>query len=122
MSVMAKRLYVQDPLGREVGLGPGGMVLDGNSAHLPKKGHSSPPHFSVHVYCGQTAGWIRMPLGMEVGLGPVDIVRWEPTHRPYGAQQPLPLSGPRLLYSQTAVWSRMPLGIRMQASAETTLC
>ena len=26
------------------------------------------------VYCGQTAGWIRIPLGMEVGLGPDDIV------------------------------------------------
>ena len=22
------------------------------------------------VYCGQTAGWIKMPLGSEVGLGP----------------------------------------------------
>jgi len=26
------------------------------------------------VYCGQTAGWIKMPLGMEVGLGQGDIV------------------------------------------------
>jgi len=26
------------------------------------------------VYCGQTAGWIRIPLGTEVGLGPGDIV------------------------------------------------
>ena len=25
------------------------------------------------VYCGQTAGWIRIPLGTEVGLGPDDI-------------------------------------------------
>jgi len=28
----------------------------------------------VLVYCGQTAGWIKMPLGMEVGLGPSHIV------------------------------------------------
>ena len=28
------------------------------------------PHFSAHVYCGQTAGWIKMPLGMEVGEDP----------------------------------------------------
>ena len=27
-----------------------------------------------HVYCGQTAVWIKMALGMEVGLGPVHIV------------------------------------------------
>ena len=26
------------------------------------------------VYCGQTAGWIKMPLGSEVGLGPGHIV------------------------------------------------
>jgi len=32
------------------------------------------PQFSAHVYCGQTAGWIKMTLDMEVGLGPVHIV------------------------------------------------
>ena len=26
------------------------------------------------VYCGQTAGWIKVPLGTEVGFGPGDIV------------------------------------------------
>jgi len=30
--------------------------------------------FSAHVYCGQTAGWMKMALGMEVGLGAVHIV------------------------------------------------
>jgi len=59
------------PLGMEVGLGSGHIVLDGDPAP-PNKGHS--PHFSVHVYCGQTAGWIKMPLGMKVGLGPGHIV------------------------------------------------
>jgi len=24
----------------------------------------------AHVYCGQTAAWIKMQLGMKVGLGP----------------------------------------------------
>jgi len=38
----------------------------------PKIGHS--PQFSAHVYCGQTAGRIKMPLGTEVGLGPGHIV------------------------------------------------
>jgi len=42
---------------------------------LPRKETSAAaPHFSAHVYCGQTAGWIKMPLGMEVGLGPGYIV------------------------------------------------
>jgi len=39
---------------------------------LPK-GISS-PQFSAHVYCGQTAGWIKMPLGREVDFGPCHIV------------------------------------------------
>jgi len=30
---------------------------------LPKRGQS--PQFLAHVYCSQTAGWIKMPLGME---------------------------------------------------------
>jgi len=36
--------------------------------------HSSLPHFLAHVYCGQTAGWIKIPFGMEVRLGPDHIV------------------------------------------------
>jgi len=33
------------------------------------------PDLSVTlVYCGQTAGWIKMKLGVEVDLGPDHIV------------------------------------------------
>jgi len=60
------------PLGTEVGLGPGDIVRWGHSSP-PKKGHS-PPNFSVYIYCGQTAGWIKMPLSTKVGLGPGHIV------------------------------------------------
>jgi len=56
----------------EVGLSPGDILLDGDPT--PQKGGHSSPHFSARVYCGQTAGWIRIPLGTEVGLGPGDIV------------------------------------------------
>jgi len=43
-------------LGKEVGLSPGDIVLDGDPARpLPKTG-AQQPYFSVHVYCGQTAG------------------------------------------------------------------
>ena len=55
------------PLGMEVDLGPGNFVLDDVPAPLPKKG--TEPPFSADVYCGQTAGWIKMALGTEVGLG-----------------------------------------------------
>jgi len=44
------------PLGRDVGLGPSDIVLDGDPVPLPKR---------LHVYCGQTAGWNKTPLGME---------------------------------------------------------
>jgi len=33
----------------------------------PKRGTA--PQFSVDVYCGQTAGWMKTPLGTEVDLG-----------------------------------------------------
>jgi len=32
------------------------------------------PIISTHVYCGQTAAWIKMPLAADVGLGLCDIV------------------------------------------------
>jgi len=41
------------------------------------QGTAAPPHFLVHVYCRQTAGWINMPFGMdcmEVRVGPDHIV------------------------------------------------
>ena len=59
------------PLGMKVGLGPGHTVLDGDPA-LPQKGDrvAPLPHISAHVYCVETAGWIKMPFGTEVGLGP----------------------------------------------------
>jgi len=60
------------PLGTEVNLGPGDVVLDGVAAHS-KRG-TAPLQFSVHVYCGQTAGWMKRPLGTEVDLGPAHIV------------------------------------------------
>ena len=41
----------------------------GTQLPLPKKEAEPPPQFSAHVYCGQTAGWIKIALGMEVGLG-----------------------------------------------------
>jgi len=55
------------PLGVDVSFGPGDIVLGGDTAP-PKKGHSTPPHFSAHVYCGQTVGWIKMPVATTVDL------------------------------------------------------
>ena len=43
-----------------------------------KRGGHSSPHFSAHVYCGQTAGWIKMPLGTEEGLGQATLYTTNP--------------------------------------------
>jgi len=64
------------PLGTEVGLGQGDIVLDGDPAPPPRKtGAQQPlPLLGPCHYCGQTVGWITMPLGREVGLGPGQTV------------------------------------------------
>jgi len=48
--------WIKMPLDTEVGLGPGEIVLDGDPAPPPprKRTSSLPPHFSAHVYYGQT--------------------------------------------------------------------
>jgi len=61
------------PLVMEVGLGLGHIVLDRDPVPPAQKG-AQPPQFSAHVYCGQTAGWIKLPLSTEVGLGPSHVV------------------------------------------------
>jgi len=38
-----------------------------------EKGHTTATQFLAHVYCDQTAGWIKIPLGTEVNLGPGDV-------------------------------------------------
>jgi len=52
--------WIRMPLGTEVGVGSGDIVLDGDTAPPSKK--------LAYVCCGQTAGWIKMPVATEVGL------------------------------------------------------
>ena len=59
-------------LSMQVGLDPGHIVLDGDPAPPPPKGHSL--QFSANICCGQMAAWIKMSLGTELGLGPGDFV------------------------------------------------
>ena len=92
----------------EVGLGPGDFVLDEDLAP-PQKGGGA-PKFAAHVYCGQTAGWIKMALGMEVGLSPGDFVLdGDPALSQKGGRAPSPITGPFLLWPngwmhQDATW------------------
>jgi len=41
---------------------------------LPSPERGGAPQFSAHVYCGQTAGWIKMVVGVKVGLSPGDFM------------------------------------------------
>jgi len=60
--------WIKMKLGMQVGLGPGHIVLDGNSASSQRG--TAPPQFSAHICCGQMAGLI----GMELNLGPGDFM------------------------------------------------
>jgi len=57
---------------------PMGLCVRWGPSRRPQKGGGA-PKFSAHVYCGQTAGWIKMALGMEVGLSPCDFVLYGDT-------------------------------------------
>ena len=61
-------------LSMEVGLSPGDFVFDGDSATPRTEGTPTTTQFLAHVYCGQTAGWMKTPLGTEVDLGRGHIV------------------------------------------------
>jgi len=91
-------------LGTQVGLRKGDIMLDGT----PKKEHSS-PHFLSHVYCGETAGWIKMSFGTEVGLGPGTLCYMGTQLRPHKGHSSHPILGPRQLWTfgwmdQHATW------------------
>jgi len=71
-------------------------------------GRSSPlkgaqPPVSVHVYCGQTAGWIKMPLGTEVNLCPGHIaLDGVPAPRERGTAAPAPSFRPTSIVASVA--------------------
>jgi len=58
---------------------------------LPPRKKAQPPltQFLTHVYCGQTAGYIKMALGTEVNIGPGDVVLDGVAAPPKGAQPPV---------------------------------
>ena len=56
---------------------------------LPKGGGGK---FSAHVYCDQTAGWVKLVLGMVVGLSPGEFVLdGDPAPLPKKGQSPSPI-------------------------------
>ena len=49
-------------------------MFDGDPATPRIEGTPTTTQFLAHVYCGQTARWMKTPLGTEVDLGPGYIV------------------------------------------------
>jgi len=97
------------PLGKEVGLSPDDIVLDGDPAPSPQKGAEPPPQFYARVYCGQTAGLIKVALGMEVELGPGHIVL-DRDPAPLSKKGTDPQFSAHFYCGQTAGWMKTPLG------------
>ena len=159
--------WIKMPLGMEVSLGPGDLVLDGDHAPPPQKGQifgpcllwpngwmdqdgtwhggrtqprrlcvrrgtqppgspspgGAPQCSAAHVYCGQTAAWIKMPLRTEVSLGPDDIVLYGDPAPPSlkRGQSPLPNFRPMSIVTKLLGGSRWHLAWRW-AFVQATLC
>jgi len=72
-------------------------VLDCDSAPSPKRAHTL--IFGPCLYCGQTAGRIKMPLGTEIDLRPGDIVLDANAVSPPPQKRGPPILSPCLLWS-----------------------
>jgi len=81
--------WIKMKLGMEVGLGPGHIVLDGDSAPLPQKGHSNPPNFWPMYLVAKRLNRSRCYLIYGGRPRPRrHCVRWGPPPKRGGAQQP----------------------------------
>ena len=99
--------WIKMPLGTEVGLGPDDIVLDGDPAPPPLKGHS--PHFwPLSVVAKRLDGLIKLPLGMEICLGPGDFVFDGDPATPRKKGTPIQFLA-HIYCGQTAGWMKTPL-------------
>ena len=76
------------PLGLEVGLSPGNVVVDGDPAAPPQKGRGAPNFRRMSIVVKRLHIWIKMSLGTEVGLSLRDIVRRGPSSPPLKCTAP----------------------------------
>jgi len=98
------------PLGIEVGLGQGHIVLDGDPAPLPKKG-TEPSIFGPcllwpNSWMDQDATWFGRRSRPRR-----HCVRWGPSSPPLKGHSPQFSANVRC--SQTAGWTKMPLGMEV---------
>ena len=63
----------------------------GTQLPSPQKGGRT-PRFLAHVYCDQTAGWMKLVLGMMVGLSPgVYVLDGDSAPSPKRGRAPFPI-------------------------------
>jgi len=89
--------WIKMVLGMEVGLGPIHIVLDGDTAPLPKKG-AEPPIFGLSLLWPK--GWMHQDATWY-GCRPQHrrlCVRWRPNPPTLKGAEPHPIFGPRLLW------------------------
>jgi len=82
----------------------------------------SSPKFSAYVYCGQTAGWIKIALGTEVGLGPGHNALDGDPVLPPRKRGHSPQFSAHVCCVQMAGLIKMPLNMMEVGSAQITLC
>jgi len=107
-------------LGIQVGRGPGHVVLDGDPAPPPPKGHSPHPIFGPYLLWPNGAAWIKMRLGIELGDFVLD---GDPTlPSPKKGAEPPPQFLAHLCCGQTAACIKMPLGMEVGLMHPKGLC
>jgi len=85
-------------------------------------GTPPPPQFLAHVYCGQTAGWMKLVLGMVVDLSTADfLLDGEPALSLKRDRNPLPNFRSISIVAKRLDASRCHL-VWMYASVQGTLC
>jgi len=100
-------------------IGPDDFVFDGDPTTPRTEGTPTTTQFMAHVYCGQTAGWVKTPLGMEVDLGPGHIMLdGIPALRETGTAAPHHF-GPCLLWARSPILASAELLFETQYTMRT---
>ena len=128
---------MKTPLGTELDLGAGHIVLDGFPA-IRERGTAPPPLLgpcllwprspisaaAELLLLYQTAGYIKMRLGMDVDFSPDDFAL-DGERTLLAKKGRTPQFSAHVCYGQTAVWIKMPFGMEVCLSLRddyATLC
>jgi len=102
--------WIKMPLGRDIGLNPSNIVLDGDPAHpFPKKGAEPPQFRAMSIVAKRLDGSRRHLAWMDVGLSPGHtVVDGDPAPRKKRTAHPPIFS--HVYCGQTSGWIKMPHG------------